>query len=268
MQKVSVILTSYNKPEYVGKAIEGILNQTYNDFELLIMDDNSDEETHEVIKRYLNDKRIRYFRSNIEKFSERAEKIRYAVLINKAIEMCQGKYITYATDDNVYKPERLKKMVDFLDKNPEKNIVYSSSMVIFLDEESNFKRTMHRQANSITWLASCQVDHCSVMHRADILPVIYKRWGSYWDEDPQFYFIGDARFFWRLCHYWSFYPLQEVLDDNYITEKSLHFQLMSQEKSPLLRLLPEQRTCTELREYLRCLRGGKYEKVKKRDLSE
>lgn len=258
MNKVSVIMTSYNKPEYVSKSIEGVLNQTYNDFELLLMDDNSDEETQNVIQKYLEDKRIKYYRSGIEKLSERAERIRYAALINQALDVCQGKYITYATDDNVYRPHRLETMVSYLDNNPEVNIVYSASMVTFLDENGNFKRTMHRPARSLAWLASCQVDHCSVMHRADILPVIFERWGSYWDEDPQFYFIGDARFFWRLCHYWSFYPIQEVLDDNYITERSLHTQLMSKEKSPLLRLLPEQRTCKELRDHLRNLRGGKH----------
>lgn len=261
MQKVSVILTSYNKPEYVGKAIEGILNQTYDDFELLLMDDNSNEETQDVIRRYLKDKRIRYFCSNIKRLSERAEKIRYAVLINKALEMCHGQYITYATDDNVYRPQRLQKMVSFLESNPHINIVYSSSMVVFLDEEGRFKKMVPRDAKSITWLASCQVDHCSVMHRADILPIVYEKWGSYWDEDPQFYFIGDARFFWRLCHYWSFHPIQEILDDNYLTGKSLHTQLMSQKTSPLFQLLPQQKTCKELRDYLSRLRGKKLCKI-------
>lgn len=256
MNKVSVILTSYNKPEYVGKAIEGILNQTYNNFELLLMDDNSDEETQRVIIPYLSDERIKYFRSSITSLSERANKIRYAALINQALKMAQGKYISYATDDNIYRPQRLERMVGVLNLCPRINILYSSSRVVLLDEKGRFKRTMHRQAKSITRIASCQVDHCSVMHRADILPVIYNRWGSYWDEDPHYYFIGDARFFWRLGHYWLFYPLNEVLDDNYITEKSLHAQLKSKEKSPLLRLLPDQRTCKELRDYLRSLRGG------------
>ncbi len=257
MSTVSIILTSYNKPRYVGKAIEGILNQTYPDFELWLMDDNSDGETQKVISSYLKDERIRYFRSNITEISARAEKIRYAVLINKALELSQGKYISYATDDNVYYPERLEKMVGMLEANPEINIVYSSSRVVFLDEEGKLKNTMHRMAKSVTSLASCQVDHCSVMHRADILPVIYQRWGSYWDEDPEFYFIGDARFFWRLCHYWPFYPLPEIMDDNYLTAESLHTQLKSQEKKPLLRLLPEQRTCKELRDHLKSLQSKK-----------
>ena len=257
MCKVSIIMTSYNKPKYVGKAIEGILSQSFKDFELLLMDDNSNEETQKVIGGYLKDERIRYFRSDVKDISERAEKIRYAALANEALSMIVGQYITYATDDNIYRPQRLEKMVNFLESNPEIKIIYSGSRVLFLNEEDKPKKTMDRMAKSETWLAPCQVDHCSIMHRADILPVIYEKWGSYWDEDPQFYLIGDARFFWRLNHFWSFFPVDEVLDDNYITEVSLHAQMISKEKSLLVEQLPEQRTCRELRGYLRNLREGK-----------
>lgn len=81
--------------------------------------------------------------------------------------------------------------------------------------------------------APCTIDHCSIMHRASVLPILEKRWNSYWDEDPQFYRIGDARFFWRLNHYWDFYPLDEILDINYITPHSIHAQLFAEEKMNL-----------------------------------
>jgi glycosyltransferase involved in cell wall biosynthesis len=250
-------MTSYNKPEYVGKSIESILKQTLKDFELLLMDDNSNDETKKVIERYLKDKRIRYYCSDVKSISERAEKTRYAVLINKALSMVKGQYISYATDDNFYRPHRLEKMANTLESNPNIKIVYSGSNVLFLDQKGKVKKTMHRMAKSETWLAPCQIDHCSIMHRADILPVIYKKWDSYWDEDHQFYLIGDARFFWRLNHFWPFYPINEVLDDNYITEISLHRQISASKKNQLIKLLPEQRTCKELRDYLRNLGGDK-----------
>ncbi|MBS4022836.1 MAG: glycosyltransferase family 2 protein [Dethiobacter sp.] len=257
MARVSVIMTSYNKPEYVGKSIESILKQTLTDFELLLMDDNSNKKTKKVIGSYLNDKRIKYYCSNVTSISERAEKIRYAVQINKALSMATGQYISYATDDNIYRPQRLEKMVNTLESNPEIKIVYSGSKVLSLDKNGEVKKTMHRMAKSKTWLAPCTIDHCSIMHRADILPTIYEKWNSYWDEDPQFYFIGDARFFWRLNHFWPFHPINEVLDDNYITKKSLHGQMTCAKKNRLIRLLPEQRTCKELRDYLRNLGGDK-----------
>lgn len=249
MCKVSIIMTSYNKTKYVGRAIEGILNQSFKDFELLLMDDNSNEETQKVIKKYLKDCRVRIFRSQIKDISERVKKNRYAAQINKALTMVKGQYISYATDDNVYRPNRLKKMVQFLECSPDIKIVYSGSRVAYLDNNDQIKRTFERYAEAETWFAPCQIDHCSIMHRADILPIIYRYWGSYWDEDPQFYLLGDARFFWRLNHFWPFVPINEILDDNYITKISLHAQIETVEASPLIRELPIQRGCNELREY-------------------
>ncbi len=263
MCKVSIIMTSYNKPKYIGKAIEGVLNQTFKDFELLLMDDNSDEETRNIIQGYLKDKRIRYYCSDVTSVEERTEKVRYAVLINKALDMIKGQYVSYATDDNVYRPERLEKMVDFMDRHPEVKIAYSSSKVQYLDKDGVFVRSIEREAKAETWLAPCMVDHCSIMHRTDILPVIFDKWGSYWDEDPQFYFLGDARFFWRLNHFWPFHPIHEILDDNYMTEISLHTH-MNSEEHPLIKLLPEQRICKEIRDYLRCLRKENLEKEERR----
>jgi spore maturation protein CgeD len=59
--KVHIILTSYNKPEMVGKAIESVLKQTLSTWELFIMDDASNEDTTAVIHSYLGDNRVHYY---------------------------------------------------------------------------------------------------------------------------------------------------------------------------------------------------------------
>lgn len=249
-------MTSYNKPKFVGKAIEGVLNQTFTDFELLLMDDNSNEETQEVIRPYLIDKRIKYYQSNIQEISERVKKVRYAVLINEAIVKSKGEFISYATDDNIYRPTRIEKMIRYLEEHPNSNIVYSASKTSHIDKYENVLKEVIRPAKQVQWLASCVIDHCSIMHRKAILQDVYDKWGSYWDENPEFYRVGDARFFWRLNHFWPFHPLNEELDDNYITETSIHHQLFAQEKNKFVEQLPPQRTCTELREYLRTYQRG------------
>lgn len=248
MTKVTIIMTSYNKPKFIGKAIEAIMNQTFNNFELLLMDDNSNEETQKVIHTFLHDQRIKFFRSNTNSIEERAQKVRYAVLINKALKEAKGKYISYATDDNMYLPERVEKMVDFLDTNKNAQIVYSASKTTYIDGDEKPIKVIERPAQQIQWVASCAIDHCSIMHRKAILEDIYNKWGGYWDENPEFYRIGDARFFWKLNHYWPFYPINEILDDNYITHSSIHHQLYSEEDNKFVTLLPPQRTCKELRE--------------------
>lgn len=244
-------MTSYNKPGYVRKAINSILNQTLGDFELLLMDDNSNESTQDVIKPFLKDSRIKFYRSNTNSISERVEKTRYAALINEALKSAQGEYITYATDDNMYVPNRLEKMVGFLEQHQEVQIVYSASITIHLDKHGKPVKKVQRPAKSVIAIAPCVIDHCSMMHRASVLPVLQEKWGSYWDEDPEFYRIGDARFFWRLNHFWNFYPINEVLDINYITSSSIHHQLFAEEKNEFVKTLPVQRTCKELRDYLK-----------------
>ena len=59
--KVSIIMTSYNKPHFVGKALRAALNQTMGDFELLLMDDNSGQETRQAIEPFLSDPRVKFY---------------------------------------------------------------------------------------------------------------------------------------------------------------------------------------------------------------
>jgi len=257
LPKVSVILTSYNKHDYIAKSIQAILDQTYQDIELFIMDDNSNEETQSVINPFLSDKRVIFLKSDIQTIEERVEKTRYAVLINQALELAQGEYVAYATDDNVYDKTKIEKMVGYLDQHPKVMAVYSASQTQYLNEKGEITNSIVRPAKAVTWLASCMIDHCSIMHRRSILSQIKDTFGSYWDEDPEFYRIGDARFFWRMNHFCPFYPINETLDYNYITPKSIHAQLFSDSPNQFAALLPPQRTCKELRESLRSMRRGK-----------
>lgn len=74
LPKVSVIMTSYNKSDYVARSIKSILSQTFTDFELFIMDDNSNEETLAEIRPFLTDDRVRFYQSDVSGVKERTEK--------------------------------------------------------------------------------------------------------------------------------------------------------------------------------------------------
>jgi hypothetical protein len=145
-------------------------------------------------------------------------------------------------------------MVGYLDQQPKVMVVYSASQTRYVNEMGEITHSIVRPAKTVSWLASCMTDHCSVMHRMSILPQLQKAFGSNWDEDPQFYRVGDARFFWKINHFWPFYPLNEILDENYITPKSIHAQLFNDSPNQFSKLLPPQRTCKELRESLRAMR--------------
>ncbi|EIJ81320.1 maturation of the outermost layer of the spore [Bacillus methanolicus PB1] len=208
---VSVILTSYNKPKTIGNAIESVLNQTFGNWELFIMDDHSQKETVEIIKRYINDPRIHYFNSYIQD-SERYKTTRYATLINEAIPKTKGKYITYLTDDNIFLPERLETMARVLNQNPDIEIVYSQQLVKTIDENGKVEREKIRKTYGVLKNPIGLVDHCSIMHTRSIADKIYKEYGSYWEDDPAYWFNGDAAFWTRLTNFKPFYPIPKTLD--------------------------------------------------------
>ncbi|MCY8660154.1 glycosyltransferase, partial [Bacillus spizizenii] len=218
-EKVSIILTSYNKPDYLQKAIESVMKQTHDLWELFIMDDHSNEETTAVIHKYLHDQRIRYQNSFIHP-AERLRTTRYATLINAALPFADGDYISYLTDDTVYHPERLSRMVQtFLDK-PEAQAVYSKQKVVHVNERGEEISHFYRNANAVLDQAAFQVDHCSVMHRRSLLDRIQQKYGSYWDDDMKHWNHGDSIFWARINNFAPFLPINEVLDTTYKTPDS------------------------------------------------
>ncbi|WP_238456076.1 glycosyltransferase family A protein [Lederbergia galactosidilytica] len=218
--KVSVILTSYNKPLFLKKAIESVLNQTMTEWELWIMDDHSNFETVEMIQHYLGDPRIFYRNSEI-KDEERYQTTRYATMINEAISLSKGQYLTYLTDDTIYVPTRLEEMVAFIEENPGVEIVYSSQQVKVVNEQMIYLREFIREAKENLTHAADIVDHCSVMHTREIVKQVQEQFGSYWDDDLRHWCRGDAVFWQRLNIFQPFYSLSKVLDITYKTPQSV-----------------------------------------------
>ncbi|MGM0947417.1 MAG: glycosyltransferase family 2 protein [Bacillota bacterium] len=218
-EKVSIILTSYNKPAYLQKAIESVIKQTYDLWELFIMDDHSNEEITAVIHKYLHDPRIRYENSFVDP-AARFKTTRYATLINTALPFTSGDYISYLTDDTVYHPERLSRMVQMFSHNPEAQAVYSKQKVVQVNERGEEISHFYRNANEVLHKAAFQVDHCSVMHRRSLLDRIHHIYGSYWDDDMKHWNHGDSIFWDRINNFAPFLPINEVLDTTYKTPDS------------------------------------------------
>lgn len=109
MPEVSVLIPTYNTPsKWLEEAIKSILNQTYQDFEILILDDGSQFSPEQVIKSF-NDYRIKFYQN---KKNSGIGKTR-----NKLVELATGKYIAFQDSDDISLPKRLEKQVDFLNKN-------------------------------------------------------------------------------------------------------------------------------------------------------
>lgn len=128
--EISVIMSVYNGEEYVAETIESVLCQTFEDWELIIINDCSTDSTSEILSRYAKkDERVKVHTNEVN--------LRLQASLNKAVSLSQGKYIARIDADDIALPERLEKQYKFMEGNPDislstcrfftlKNGVYSS----------------------------------------------------------------------------------------------------------------------------------------------
>jgi len=160
--KVTVLTSVYNGRAYLNEAIESVLNQTYSDFEFLIIDDTSTDNSVEIINSY-QDPRIRLFKNE--------KNIGQTASLNIGLGLAKGKYIARLDQDDVCLPKRLEEQVDFMQKNPAVAIVASWEHTI--DSEGNkigvWKQTIEDYGTFLGFilLGLCPVWHPSVMFLKD-----------------------------------------------------------------------------------------------------
>lgn len=106
---VSIIMPSYNTEKFIGESIKSVLAQTYQNWELIIVDDCSPDNTDEAVAPYLADPRIRYLKN--EKNSGAA------VSRNYALREAKGKWIAFLDSDDLWTPEKLEKQIAFMKEN-------------------------------------------------------------------------------------------------------------------------------------------------------
>jgi glycosyltransferase involved in cell wall biosynthesis len=118
----SVILPTFNRAHLISGAIESVLAQSFQDWELLVIDDGSRDNTFEIIRPFvLNDGRIRY---------HFAHNRGLAMARNTGIQMSRGRYITFLDSDDEYLPEHLQLRTEYLKSNPEVELLHGGVEVI------------------------------------------------------------------------------------------------------------------------------------------
>ena len=106
---VSVIMPAYNAAKTIKKSIDSILNQSYTNFELLVIDDGSKDETAPIIKSY-TDPRVKYVKNE--------NNMGLVKTLNKAISISAGKYVARMDSDDISLPKRLELEVDYMESHP------------------------------------------------------------------------------------------------------------------------------------------------------
>lgn len=197
MPKVSVLTPLYNtNPKFLKEMIESILNQTFNDFEFILLNDSpSNKEIKDIVLSY-NDNRIIYV--------ENEENLGISKSRNKLLELAKGEYIAIFDHDDISLPQRLEKQVEFLDKNPKIGVVGSNII-----KYSNNKKSNNPENNldiKINLVArGCIILHSTVMIRKSILTKNNIQW------DEQYSPCEDYMLFANLIDKTMFYNIQEPL---------------------------------------------------------
>ena len=196
---VSVIMPAFNAEEYLREAIESILSQTFRNFEFIIVDDGSTDNTKKVLKKYQSkDKRIRVITNS------RQEGL--AIASNTGVAAGRGKYIARMDADDWAYPNRLKQQVEYLDKH--KDVAILGGVIEVCDAQLNVKNERHYYLNDIDirrkLFRYSPFSHPSIMMRAKLLRAA----GGY---DPYHIAASDYDMYFRIGRYGKFAALPHKL---------------------------------------------------------
>lgn len=124
--KITVFMPMFNAEKFIGEAVDSILNQTFKDFELLIIDDGSNDQSREIVEKY-QDSRIRLY------VNERNRGLPYTR--NRGLELARGKYLAVMDADDISDPYRLAKQWNYMENHPE-TVVLASGKDLLTEEDN------------------------------------------------------------------------------------------------------------------------------------
>lgn len=207
--KVSVLLPAYNAEKYLPEAIESILKQSYQDFELLVVDDCSTDSTWQVIQKYANlDSRVVAIQNQ--------KNLKLSGSLNVAIAHANGDYLARMDADDWSYPDRFQKQVTYMDANPEVGIVGGSMEVC--DELLNVvsTRRYHQTDDDIRrhLFRYSPFSHPLIMIRKSVIDEV----GGYRDK---FNPAEDYELYFRVGKRAKFGNLQDVLLKYRVIPKSM-----------------------------------------------
>lgn len=208
---VSVILPVYNAEKHVAEAVQSILDQTYKNFELILIDDCSTDKSFETLQSF-KDPRIKLHRN------EKNQKLIYT--LNKAIQLSSGEYIARMDADDISLPTRLQQQVEYLQKF--KDVAVLGSQIQFIDENGVKKGKpliCVTDSARIKWrfhFGNC-MNHPTVMFRKSIVD----RSDFY---DPEYVHAEDYELWLRLSRKYAFDNLPQVLLKYRVHSGSVSYQ--------------------------------------------
>ena len=126
LPKVTVLLPAYNHAEFIHLAVDSILNQTYNNLELIMLDDGSTDGLAERVKKYQQDYRFKFYHQPNQKLP---------MALSHLHELATGDYVTWTSADNIMEPDMIETLVEEMQKRPDAEMIFGD--VIIIDEDGN-----------------------------------------------------------------------------------------------------------------------------------
>ncbi|RZJ49936.1 MAG: glycosyltransferase [Flavobacterium sp.] len=212
---ISVVLPVFNGEKFLSKSIESVLNQTYRNIELIIVNDNSNDNTLNIANQYAEkDSRVKIISNPVNK--------KLPASLNIGHNACNGDFITWTSDDNFYESDALKILLDNLLEN-KADVLYSN--FILIDEKDQKIREV--TLSGIENLIFGNVIGCCFLYRKEV----YERNKGY---NESYFLIEDYDFWLRASIHSKFYHSKRVLYNYRKHEESLTSQIAVDEEKNLL----------------------------------
>ncbi|MGG3943991.1 glycosyltransferase family A protein [Peribacillus psychrosaccharolyticus] len=207
-RKLTVFMPVYNRENYLRDSIESILNQNLSDFEFLIIDDGSTDNSVKIIESY-QDNRIRLLKNKINKG--------IAFTRNRGLEESNGKYILTLDSDDIALQGRLKKQLEFIDSKPDAMSAFSGYIASYPNGECKEYDIIedNNKLRAMMIFKNCVVNGSSIINRE----LVMKNKIRY---DEAFFYGEDYSFFVECLKYGNIYGQNEKLTlFNYSSEGSI-----------------------------------------------
>ena len=198
MSKISVLMSAYNAQEYIEETIKSILNQTFSDFEFIIIDDGSIDNTKMIIDKF-NDCRINYYYFENSGLSKS---------LNRGLKISTGKYIARIDADDICYPTRLEKQYNFMEENP--SYVLCGSYTDVIDENGHYIYTFRDIPTSNDCIQKeMEKRNCIVHSSSFYIRQIALSIGGYYEPIKQYF--EDYMFFYQFLKQGKAYNFSEPL---------------------------------------------------------
>ena len=218
---VTILMPVYNCREYVREAIDSILGQTFRDFEFLIIDDGSTDDTNEIIRKYSDDRII---------IHKNEKNLGLIATLNKGLDLAKGRYIARMDGDDISVSNRFEQQFKFMESNPQVGLC--GTWFETFSENKRVETTKYLTDDSdirLKQLYQIHLSHGTCMFRTSVL----KENNLYFD--PEFIHAEDYELWTRIAMYTRFANVPQVLykvrnNKNGVSEKYKNIQIQNTKK--------------------------------------